>query len=119
MNTYLYNFLAVKLKVFLVLRVCSFLHKFLIINVILMDSFLCMHYVGFSVLKISPLKLYFPLKKYCERVCVLFSPGFSTVVMMDQISEQSKPRKTADVFVFWILLYFKVIYHVTLMWYRE
>ena len=39
-------FKQIELRVFFV---CSFLHNFFIIDVILMDSFLCMHRVGFNV----------------------------------------------------------------------
>ena len=52
MNTYMYTLLA---DFFLVFDVCLVLHNFFIIDVILIDSFLCMHHVGFNVLKISPL----------------------------------------------------------------
>ena len=53
-NTYMYTFFS---RFFLVFDVCLFLHNFFIIDVILIDSFLCMHHVGFNVLKISPLWL--------------------------------------------------------------
>ena len=49
-------------------------------------------------------------------------PGFLIVVMMDQISKLLKPEENGRCILDEMhasLLYFKVIFHVTLMWYRE
>ena len=56
------------------LNAYSFFHNFFIIDVILIDSFLCMHHVGFNVLKIRPLRLapfWVLLKTYCESLYFL------------------------------------------------
>ena len=76
MNTY-YVYILSRLNFggfFLVFNACSFLHNFFIIDVILMNSFLCMHHVGCNVFCRSVLfdSLHLLLKNLLWK-CVYFS----------------------------------------------
>ena len=71
-----------------------------------MDSFLCMHHVGFNVCN----DMHFSL--------IVKFPGFIIAVMADQISKLLKRCILDEMYA--SLLYLKVISHVTLMFvYRE
>ena len=66
-----------------------------------MDSFLCMHHVGFNVFfkdKSSLTHYIYFLNVYFSKITYTAKTGFLIVVMADRISKPLKPRKTADVF---------------------
>ena len=125
-----------EIRVFWDLNVCLYLHNFFIIDVTLLDSSLCMHHVGFDVLKISRLRLapFSPLKVlwkcvffwnyiYCKDmhsslkvswtfIVVIAGPNIKTVKTKENGRCVLDEMHTSN-------LYFKVISHVTLMWYRK
>ena len=120
------NFLS-----FLDLNVCSFFK----IDVIVKDSFLCMHHLGINALKISPLWLAPFFSQNLLWKCVLFQNYIYCNDMhsclkvswlfnccdsgsnIKTVKTKDHGRRILDE-IHARLLYFKIISHVTLMWYR-